>query len=177
MIILQLIRKHGGNGGLLYDRKFRLQQAAGANLPCTDINPSLLATTVLGQAGEKPSLSCQLCMAADHSREECALASLESQKTPHPMSFSSRPLPPRQARRPVVYRMSSLCYRFNNGSNCHSASCRFEHACSFCFSSAHPELSCPEKGGHLRSQQVHGDSKTGPAQARQGSTGDRQNRQ
>ena len=178
IIILQLIRKHGGSGWLLYDRQFCLQQAAGTNLPWTDINPSLLAATVLGQAGEKPLHSCQLCMAADHSRKECALlASLESHKTPYPTSFSSCPLPPRHGRRPMLYRMSGLCYSFNNGSNCQSASCCFEHACSFCFSSAHPEVNFPEKGGRLRSRQVHGDNKTGSTQARQGSAGDRQIRQ
>ena len=179
VIILQLIRKHGGSGWLLYDRQFRLQQEAGAGLPWTDINPSLLAVTILGQAGKKPLRSCQLCMAADHSRKECALASLVPHKTAHPTSFPSRPPPSCQARHPVPYRASGLCYRFNNGSNCHSASCRYEHACSLCFSPTHQEVSCLEKGGRMRSRQVHvhGDSKTGPTQARQGSVGDRQSRQ
>ena len=52
MIVLQLVRKHGGSGWLLYDRQFRLQQMAGAGLLWVKINPSLLAATVLDQSSE-----------------------------------------------------------------------------------------------------------------------------
>ena len=171
MIILQIVRKHNGNGWLLYDKQFRLQQAAGASLSWTDINASLLAATVLGQTGEKPSRSCQLCLASDHSREECALASLEPHKGSQTTPTHSRLPPPRHIRRPMPYRGPGFCYRFNNG-NCTNASCRFEHACSFCSSPSHPEVSCSESR-MSRPRGRQSDSKMGPSQVKQSVAGDR----
>ena len=77
LIVLQLSRKHAGEGWLAYDRQFRQHQAAGANLPWADISPSLMAATVLGQAAEGGGRTCPLCLASDHAKQDCALASLE----------------------------------------------------------------------------------------------------
>ena len=88
MIIIQLARKHGGKGWILYDRQFWQHCAAGANLPWANLNPSLMAATVIGHSGDHipPRRSCPLCLSADHTREECALASIEAAKHPliHP---------------------------------------------------------------------------------------------
>ena len=96
MIILQPVRKHSRSGWLLYDRQFHLQQAAGACLPWVEINPSLLAVTVLNQPSERFHHSCHLCLAADHTREDCALASLEFQRSP-PTSSTNRLANPTRA--------------------------------------------------------------------------------
>lgn len=163
MIILQLARKHGGSGWLLYDRQFRLQQAAGAGLSWADINPSLLAATVLGQPGERTPRACSLCLAADHSREDCALASLEAHRPPFPVPANRPQLPARQSRRPLPYRLAGQCYRFNAG-NCNSSNCRFEHRCAACSSPNHPEISCPEVKGRPRGRQA--DAKSSPTSPR-----------
>ena len=81
MIIIMLSRKHSGSGGLLYDRQFRQHLAAGSTLPWADINASLMAATVLSHAGDRPCHSCSLCLGADHTKEECDLASLELNKS------------------------------------------------------------------------------------------------
>ena len=91
MIVLQLARKHSGSGWLLYDRQFRQQQAAGASLSWVEINPSLMAATVLGQPAKRSSRPSHLCLAADHSREECALASLEPRRPTAGSQISTRP--------------------------------------------------------------------------------------
>ena len=58
MILLQLACKNSGSGWLLYDQQFSQQQAASASLSWVEINPSLMAATVLGQPAEViPSLS------------------------------------------------------------------------------------------------------------------------
>lgn len=47
-------------------------------MPWSDINPSLMAATVLGQAGDGSGRSCPLCLAADHSKEEWLWGSVSS---------------------------------------------------------------------------------------------------
>lgn len=167
MIILQLVRKHGGSGWLLYDRQFRLQQEAGAGLSWVEINPSLLAATVLGQSSERISCSCHLCLAPDHTREDCALASLDYNK-PSPALPANRPSPHslRPSRRPGPYRTSGPCYRFNSHGGCHSSSCRFEHVCSGCFLPGHIHVvaNCPDVKGRSKTRQMemrHGVSPQG----------------
>ena len=153
MLVLQLAQKHGGSGWLLYDRQFRQHKAAGAPLPWSDINASLMAATVLGQPNSNLGRTCSLCLAADHSREECALASIEGRKSPTYPRASRSVQANRQPRRFTPYRSPSagLCYRYNAGA-CNSSPCRFEHACSNCFSAGHPEVSCPESRGRPRTR-------------------------
>ena len=93
MIVLQLARKHGGTGWLLYDRQFWQQRAAGATLPWTESNSSLMAATVLGNANGLQPRSCPHCLLSDHSREECAPAPLEDLKATATPPVGGRPSP------------------------------------------------------------------------------------
>ena len=145
MIVLQLARKHSGMGWLLYDRQFRQHRAAGAPMPWTDINPSLLAATVLGQSGDGSGRSCPLCLAADHSKDECALGSGEQPKFgPSPPPFQHTLPPSRSLQRPAPYTAGdNICRRFNRGW-CSRPTCRFEHICSGCSKPGHGEVQCPD---------------------------------
>ena len=154
MIILQLARKHGGNGWILYDWQFRQHCAAGANLPWADLNPSLMAATVIGHSGDHipPRRSCPLCLSADHTREECALAYIEAAKHPliHPLGRPNNfPI-----RRPSPYLSTpdNICRHFDRGT-CFSSSCKYEHACSSCYKMGHPEHLCQEEKGKPRGRQ------------------------
>ena len=142
-IVLQLASKHPG-GWRSYDRQFRQQKAAGATLPWAELNPSLMAATVLGQ-GSGVSRSCSLCLGCDHMKEDCALSALELAKQ-GVVPQVQRPHLGRQARRPAPYvppMGSRVCYRYNKGT-CFAARCRFEHFCSNCGKTGHPATSCPE---------------------------------
>ena len=140
MIILQLARRHEGSGWLLYDCQFRQHKAAGVSLPWADINPSLMAATVLGQANNGFGRCFPLCLLSDHSREDCALLSMEQAKPRPPSNYSSR-----FTRRPAPYQSvdPNICRRFNR-SWCTSSSCRFEHICTGCSKPGHGEVHCPE---------------------------------
>ena len=143
MIILQLATKHPGAGWRSYDRQFRQQKAAGADWPWADLNPSLMAATVLGQSSGGASRTCPLCLNADHTREECALFSLEHTRAGASPQF---PRPPfhRQVRRTAPYGPpvgAGVCYRFNRGT-CYATRCRFEHYCSNCSRPGHPAFAC-----------------------------------
>ena len=133
MIVLHLARKHGGSGWLLYDRQFRQQRAAGATMPWTEINPSLMAATVLSNSGGLQPRSCPHCLSPDHSKEECALASLEGPSNSAPVG----------SRRPWPYKPPDR--RFNK-SGCKSAECRYDHICSGCHKPGHPIADCRSKG-------------------------------
>lgn len=147
MIVLHLARKHKGSGWLLYDRQFRQQKAAGSALPWAEINPSLMAATVLSNPGALQPRSCPYCLMADHGKEECALASLESPGVPNfPSAGTAQGPSGRQARRPAPYKPpDTICRRFNRGS-CESVECRYEHICSGCHKPGHPVFNCRGKG-------------------------------
>lgn len=118
LIVLQLAQKHGGTGWLVYDRQFRRNMVAGASMPWADINPSLMAATVLGPVSDGRGRSCPLCLAADHTRDECALAAMErlTQTTPaRPQASPSRP----SCRFTPYPATDSTCRRFNH--RCHVA--------------------------------------------------------
>ena len=119
-----------------------------------------MAATVLSHAGDRPCQSCPLCLGVDHSREECALSSLELNKlsTPGPSSnpgpsTNRPPPPPRVARRPTPYSAvnDNICRRFNRG-YCGSNPCKFVHTCSNCFKLGHPATHCQEPRGYPRGQ-------------------------
>ena len=101
ILILQLALKHSGSGWLVYDCQYRQHQAAGANLPWSDVSPSLMAATVLSQASGDQGRSCSLCLAADHSREDCALAALELNASSGHHTTSCTYYPDHQYRRPA----------------------------------------------------------------------------
>ena len=134
-------------GWLLYDRQFRQHRAAGAPMPWADINPSLMAATVLGQAGDGSGLSCSLCLAADHTKDEYALGSGEKPK-PGTSSVSSHrapPLPSHSSHRPAPYTTAgdTICRCFNRGW-CSRPSCWFNHVCLGCGKPGHGEAHCPD---------------------------------
>ena len=157
-IILDLARKHGGSGWIVYDNHFRSQLFAGGSFKWNEVNPSLLASSVLAnpRVGEGVRI-CTRCMTADHSAAECALASLEvprSQPSPSP-----NPPPRANLTRRAVNPYPSMgrasfdepCRRFNRGS-CSSKTCRYEHTCSACFKGAHPAIECKLKESRTRPQ-------------------------
>ena len=159
-MVLHLAGKHGGKGWMAYDKLFRQQQAAGAAMPWAELNPSLMAATVLGNDGEQGQV-CSLCMASDHSTVECALASVEAAGTKPGITrqantgrSSSRP----RSQHPYgnysprlnsgyPYPADEPCRRFNRGT-CNMAPCKFEHCCNYCPARGpHPATHCPQKGG------------------------------
>ena len=163
MVVMYLAMRYKGSGWLLYDRQFRQHQAAGANLPWADISTSILAATVLGRPGEGGGRSCSLCLAADHAKEECALASLEAAKVAAAPPTHRLPSGNRQARRPAPYHVEGYwCYRYNRSGYCNSSSCKFPHVCSFCHRQGHPEVFCHEKN-KLKGKSGSAESKPPPS--------------
>ena len=81
-IVISLAQKHGGLGWAMYDTLFRQQVAAGADSTWSQLNPSLMAATVLGASNESSPLPCTRCQASDHLTSECALASLDPSRSP-----------------------------------------------------------------------------------------------
>ena len=63
LFILHLARKHSGHGWLLYDTAFRQQIAAGSLLAWTDLNASMMASTVLSAPDLAGGHFCPLCQA------------------------------------------------------------------------------------------------------------------
>ena len=102
LIVLHLARKHGGRGWLLYDAAFRQQMAVGSLLAWTDLNASMMASTVLSAADPVGGHFCPLCQAVDHTRAESALAQLEPQAVKEPI----------REYRPKPY-CRGECHRFN----------------------------------------------------------------
>ncbi len=148
-IVLDLARKHGGTGWLAYDTHFRAQLFAGGPFKWNEINPSLLASAVLGnpQLGEGAQ-SCTRCMAADHSASVCAVSSLDPPPRPAHL-VPNRPSPVRQASWPYSPTqpragVEEPCRRYNKGL-CSARSCRYEHYCNTCFKGAHPAIDCWSK--------------------------------
>ena len=152
MLILHLARKHTGSGWLVYDHQFRQHQAAGANLPRANISSSLMAATVLSRAGSGPGHSCSLCLAADHTQDDCALAPLKSHSTHSPHSALQPNYSSRQSCRLAPYSSSdNICRRFNRG-YCGSSNCRYDHVCSECYKQGHPESQCSESKAKARAR-------------------------
>ena len=141
-IIIQMARKHGGNGWKNYDYLFRQQLAAGSNAVWSEVNPSLMASTVLGMgtgtdAGHR---LCTLCMGSDHWQAECALNSLEgpgNKSLVRPVSSNFRLKPYKS--------YDDICRRFNWGS-CSLAqhSCKYDHTCNRCYKPGHGAFECPK---------------------------------
>ena len=139
LIVVHLARKHGGRGWLSYDAMFRQQAAAGSPVQWTELNPSLMAATVINSStssGANQGRSCSLCLSPDHSRSECALLALEFyreqsrlwQQGQSPQVGHSWPPDVRSKPYPSV---AGVCRRFNRGS-CMAVQCRFAHVCSGC---------------------------------------------
>ena len=138
-LILDLARKHGGRGWLDYDRVFRQQIAANPAYSWGELNPSLMAYTVLGSdSSYNRGLWCPLCQETDHRASECALQSLEPSTSPRhapPRSFKGR-----HKFDPVGL---EICRKFNRGL-CTMDACKYKHVCRECHED-HPFVSCPNR--------------------------------
>ena len=84
-------------------------------VPWTEINPSLMATTVFGNANGFQPHSCPHCLLSDHGREECALAPLEDPKATAAPPVVGRPS--HAVHHPAPYKPpdNNYCQRFNQG--------------------------------------------------------------
>ncbi|MCH9717798.1 MAG: hypothetical protein K0U52_12045 [Gammaproteobacteria bacterium] len=154
-IVIELARKHAGLGWLTYDSLFRQQLNAGSFSQWNELNPSLMAATVLSshQAAE-PGKWCNLCMASDHTSVDCALASIEPQRLQFSRTVANmytRPQPRRPSYSPYPPRPEP-CRRFNRG-NCLYKGCKFEHICSLCMKGGHPAAECRASKDHRQHQQ------------------------
>ena len=138
--VIDLARCHGGRGWLSYDSRFRQLKAAGAPFPWTEVNSSVMASTVLSFTGStNRGLSCDLCFASGHTKADCALLAME----PKASSASLQQDRSLNRSRPAKVNETNICRRFNRGS-CFGPSCRFEHACSLCLRQGHAALECPK---------------------------------
>ena len=91
--VLDLAWKHGGWGWLKYDKTFRKQMAHNTGYTWGELNPSLLAYSILGadNGGQgRKGMWCTLCQEPNHNTAECALQSLEPASTT-PSPLMSRP--------------------------------------------------------------------------------------
>ena len=158
-IIIELARKHPGLGWYTYDNLFRQQLNAGAGVKWNEVNPSLMAATVLASRGSEGSRICPHCMASDHSANECALTSLEPARPLPQSQYFSRYVenlgrPRRQGQvgpypKPSVGMSSEPCRRFNRGA-CLIKPCKYEHWCNHCFRGPHSAVECPRKAESLQ---------------------------
>ena len=64
---------HGGKGWLDYDRLFRQQVALNSTLAWNSLQPSLVASTILGQ---RSGTLCSVCQGVDHLPSLCAMTYL-----------------------------------------------------------------------------------------------------
>ena len=154
-LVIHLARQHGGAGWLAYDKRFRQHHAAGIGYPWSELNPSLMAATVLRRdSGGEPGQSCSKCASSDHDEKDCALSTWDTENTgksdrasktetktrfqPYPATRSSQPpTPPSQSQ--------ETCFWFNSSESCNksAAQCRFRHVCSACLGDGHTVSTCP----------------------------------
>ena len=155
MIILQLARKHGGMGWLVYDRQFQQHRAAGASMPWSDIYPSLMAATVLGKAGDGSGRSCRCVLPLITQRRSVLWGSVSSPNLVLiPPPFLVHFLPPVAhftARLHIPRTGDTICRRFNRGC-CTRSTCRFDHICTGCVKPGHGEIHCPDSKVKQRSK-------------------------
>ena len=145
-LVLLLARKNGGLGWVAYDHQFHQQAAAGSTATWSELNLSVMATTVFASDGETPTRACSLCFAADHAPGECALASLETNRAPqiHQQQTGQQHAQSLTARK-------KRCRRFNRGA-CTSSSCKLEHVCPAFQQPGHGSHECRKPSGKGASQ-------------------------
>ncbi len=122
--------RHGNNGWLEYDRVFRRQISINPLLPWNTLEPSLQASTMLGQRSTTGTF-CSLCRECDHTASRCALAPLQqplqqqlSTNPPPSMSWNSRP--PKRAET-----LLHICVAWNKNT-CKRQNCTYRHICATC---------------------------------------------
>ena len=157
VIIIDIARSHGCFGWRRYDAVFWQQKAAGATLPWSEINASLMSNTVFAMLNGSQGLTCEFCFLSGHSKKDCALYCLEQYSM---SSSSAATLPHRSHARGLgnaAVSKDTICLRFNKGT-C-TGICRYTHACSSCYTVGHAEPDCPKgKASSSYSQPVRGSS-------------------
>ena len=111
-----------------------------------DLNPSLMAARILGNSSGGLGRPYSLCLSADHSKDDCTLASLESTAGGSETSLNHRVRHLRQPCHPCTYGSESsegVCYQFN-WVTCVASRFLFKHFCSNSQKTDHTEISCPE---------------------------------
>ena len=137
----------GDWGGQRVRQPFQATSRCGSDAVWTELNPSLMAATVLS-GGEAAGRACTWCFNADHSSRDCALASLEE----HTSSPKNAYPPNRPARLHPHRQQDEICRRFNKGT-CSSASCKFDHICTNCQRPGHGSHEC-KKGVQKNSSEM-----------------------
>ena len=151
-LIIHEAMRHGGRGWLEYDRTFRRQCEVDALLPWDRLLPDLQASTILSQ--RQPSgMFCSLCQGIDHTRYQCALASLHQPTSHHPSGSSRGQRRAQGQRRPAQY--APICSSWNNGACIYPGSCSFRHVCASCFGD-HRARDCSEDAGSTSDRQNQG---------------------
>ena len=148
-LIIREAQRHGGPGWHEYDKIFRQQAALDKSVKWNELNPNLLASTVLTfRSG--PGKCCGLCHEPDHDSTQCATLVLQSQSpatwSPHSL-FRSRSSPPRQGgpihryTRPET--MERICVSWNRG-RCSFPTCSFRPICATCKRRGHKAKDCED---------------------------------
>ena len=117
-LIIKQAQSQGGLAWLDYDKSFRQQKAADPSMQWNAINPSLLASTMLGHRSLGSPSFCTLCRAVDHTRARCALAYLEP-----PNSTQVAPQRGPTLRKP--HANPPVCFSWNRGSCPYGTRCNF----------------------------------------------------
>ena len=123
-----------------------------ATMPWSEINPSLMAATVLSNSGGSQPRSCPHCLSPDHSKEECAVGL--------PVSGTLQQCTCRVAAGAVASVASPMAiasHRITSAGGLHSKvaasqrSCRYDHICSGCHKPLPPHCKLQEqrKGSSL----------------------------
>ena len=150
-LIIQQAQSQGGLAFLDYDRAFRQQVATDASIRWNALNPSLLASTMLGRRSTGTPTFCTLCRSVDHNRVQCALAYFQSPPSLAAQQPQGGMQPPQ--RRPG---RSMVCFGFNRGGCSYGIRCRYQHVCSNCSDRAHSAPNCPLARGSTPSNRPSG---------------------
>ena len=134
-LLIREAQRHGGQGWLDYDHAFRQQVAADPSIPWNTLNPSLQASTILGHAAPGAGSFCSLCRGVDHSRNQCALASVQQRESGPAQPL--RQFPPRRRFQ------GDICLSWNNGACIYPGQCHYRHVCSIC-QLQHRAKDCPK---------------------------------
>ena len=136
-LMIKEAQRHGGLAWLDYDKAFRQQLAADPSVRWNTMNPSLLASTMLGHRSTSQSSFCTLCRMVDHSRAQCALGYME----PPPAVAPAPRYAPQAWRKPRDN--PPVCFAWNRGSCSYATRCNYRHVCSTCQSPSHKASECP----------------------------------
>ena len=137
-LIIRQAQSQGGLTWMDYDKAFRQQLATDPSMRWNAVNPSLLASTMLGHRSSGSLPFCTLCRAVDHTRTQCALAYLEPPATTQ-APFQRGPVP--AWRRP---RFTPTCFAWNKGTCPYAGRCNYRHVCSTCSAFSHKAPDCPQ---------------------------------